>query len=356
MAGKRKGGKVRRLDRNKLAAPMTGFARVPNPEGADEVGVLATFENNKYGVFLKQSVSHGFSVPGPDGQPRPMEILQLIIVRLDKKRIEIPWAEKQAIKNELLGPMTEAMELFPSEMRRMTTIAGHQTHLWALPPGATIPVGLVPKAMQEMGRADQLEKLKVTPEELEVYAVDDDGVTQIFESEAEAKKLYEEAGNELEGGSVVSSTEALTEEKGAVWSNVAKVKMANALEKASVLSNLMDPDAAPGGEATKINTNGPHTDQDDLEDSMGVVDESPNGDEENVMMPEFMKLGMEKMQVDRHLAIEDAVAKLRAKMESDKEASEVNAKAEAEAEEAAGDELAAMREKARQERKKAEEK
>ena len=73
MVGRRRpNGKVFRIDRNKKMGPLTEFNRIANPPGAEESGVLATFENNRYGVFLKQTVSHGFTVPGVDGAPQPM--------------------------------------------------------------------------------------------------------------------------------------------------------------------------------------------------------------------------------------------------------------------------------------------
>jgi len=352
MSSKKRG--VKRVDRNKMVGPMTEFFRVESPEGAEEMGILATFQNNKYGVFVKKTVSDGFSVPGPNGQPMPMEIVHLIIVRQDKKRVEISWEEKQAIKNELLGPMCEGVELFPSEMRRMKTIPEHQCHLWVLQPGATMPVGLIPKAMQELARDNALEKFTVHGEELEVYLVEDDGVTQVFGSEEDARKSYEENDAEMPEGKVGRIGSVPTEDDGAAWSNLAKVKVASVLEKAEHLTRLMGGDpSAPASEQTTVNTNGPENDQDDLESEMGVVDESPDSDEENVMMPEFMKLGVEQMRRDRIASIGGAVELLEDRIEQQKKDAEEAEKdaAEAEVREAmAKDELAEMRRNMREER------
>jgi len=191
MSKARKNNNVRRIDRNAMAGPMSEFVRVENPKDAEDVGILATYENNRYGVFLKRVLSDGLAAPGPDGAPQTMEVLHLIIVRKDKKKTEISWGEKQAIKNELLGPMVEAMELFPSEMRRMGSIVDHQCHMWAFPPGAQIPIGLIPKAMQDFAREDALNRFTVGKEELELYVVEDGEVVQVFGSEDEAKKSYD---------------------------------------------------------------------------------------------------------------------------------------------------------------------
>jgi hypothetical protein len=170
MVNRRKNNKVHRLDRNKMVGPMTEFVRIPNPPGAEEQGVLATFENNKYGVFLKKILSPGFATTGPDGHPQRMEIMHMIIFRLDKNKTEIPWGEKQFIKNNILGENSEGMELLPAETRRMRTIPETQTHLWVLPPGSMIPAGLIPKAMQALAQQNALEKFTVSKEELgEIY-------------------------------------------------------------------------------------------------------------------------------------------------------------------------------------------
>lgn len=348
MAGKKKkGNNISRIDRNKMVGPMRDFIRVENPEGADELGIIATFENNRYGVFLKKMLSDGFAIPGPDGRPQPMEIMHLIIVPHDKKKSNIPWEEKQNIKNQLLGPMSEAVELFPSEMRRMKTIAEHQTHLWVLPPGATMPLGLIPKAMEEMARNDALEKFTVDKDELELFVVEDGDAIQVFGSDDEARKSYEEAGNEMPRGKIGRIGDVPTEDTGSVWSDVAKLKVANVLKKSELLSRLMNtiPDEEDP-EVTKVDTNGPCTDQDELEDEHNVGDHAPNSDEENVMMPEYMKMGVDNMRKERMSAVDGAVKNLTARMEADEEA----AKKSDESESKAKDELAEMREQMKRDR------
>lgn len=346
---KRKNNKVPRFDRNKIVGPLTEFERVENPEGANEMGIIATFENNRYGVFLKITTSPGFATQGPDGRPIPMEIVHMIIIRHDKKKQEIPWEEKQFIKTSILGEKTEGMELFPSEERRMSTIVDHQTHLWVLPPGSMIPVGLMPKAMRALAQKNALDKFEVTSEELELYTVEDGDVLQVFASEVEARESYGKVGNEMPEGAVVRIGDAPWEEDKIVWSESAKVKVSAVLSKAETLGNLTNSKDEPEiRKETRVDTNGPRTDQDDLEDVHEVGDFAPNSDEENVMMPEYMELGVDQMKVEREQTVLSSVAKLVEWMESKK----VDEVQEAEDEAKAGDDLDVMREKARQERSK----
>lgn len=53
---------------------------------------------------------------------------------------DIPWAEKQRIKNELFGDKVTAIEVYPSK-NRLVDEAG-MYHLWVLPEGFELPFGL----------------------------------------------------------------------------------------------------------------------------------------------------------------------------------------------------------------------
>lgn len=53
---------------------------------------------------------------------------------------DIPWAEKQRIKNELFGRNVTAIEVFPRTDRLIDTAAMY--HLWILPKGFELPFGL----------------------------------------------------------------------------------------------------------------------------------------------------------------------------------------------------------------------
>ncbi|HBZ80934.1 MAG TPA: hypothetical protein DEP07_11175 [Brevibacillus sp.] len=53
---------------------------------------------------------------------------------------DIPWREKQRIKNELFGSEATAIEFFPKESELVDE--ANMYHLWVLPIGYTLPFGL----------------------------------------------------------------------------------------------------------------------------------------------------------------------------------------------------------------------
>jgi hypothetical protein len=56
---------------------------------------------------------------------------------------DIPWAEKQKIKNELFGTERIAIEVFPKESELVD--AANMYHLWVLPVEMDLPFGIHPK-------------------------------------------------------------------------------------------------------------------------------------------------------------------------------------------------------------------
>lgn len=76
------------------------------------------------------------SIPPRDGVP---EMVHLIIKRVDRQTIR-DWRVLQAIKNKLLSPKHEAVELFPSEDRKVD--GANSYHLFALAdPAHRFPFG-----------------------------------------------------------------------------------------------------------------------------------------------------------------------------------------------------------------------
>jgi len=53
---------------------------------------------------------------------------------------DIPWSEKQRIKNELFGHERIAVEVFPKESELVD--AANMYHLWVLPVEMTLPFGI----------------------------------------------------------------------------------------------------------------------------------------------------------------------------------------------------------------------
>jgi len=66
-------------------------------------------------------------------------LIQLSIRRLDKKTCN-EWSDFQQIKNELVGPENEAIQIFPSESRLVDT--GNEYHMWVYSdPNARMQLG-----------------------------------------------------------------------------------------------------------------------------------------------------------------------------------------------------------------------
>ncbi len=77
--------------------------------------------NDQYQVNIDRNPEHNFGKKVP--------VVHLSIKRIDKEPIH-DWRDLQAIKNMLLGPEIEAVELFPAESRLVDT--ANQYHLWAI--------------------------------------------------------------------------------------------------------------------------------------------------------------------------------------------------------------------------------
>lgn len=89
-------------------------------------GYIGTFVNALYQVEMKEFPSAW----GP--------MIWLSIVNRDRSHRH-DWRELQRIKNELVGPEREAIELYPAESRLVDT--NNQFHLFVFPEGVTVPLG-----------------------------------------------------------------------------------------------------------------------------------------------------------------------------------------------------------------------
>lgn len=88
------------------------------------------WRNNLYQVSIRRIKHEEEGVP---------DLLHLSIKRTDQRVIR-DWRHLQRIKNELVGPRHEAVELYPSEDRLVDT--ANQYHLWCVDdPEARWPVG-----------------------------------------------------------------------------------------------------------------------------------------------------------------------------------------------------------------------
>ncbi len=88
---------------------------------------------------------------------RSSAITHLSIKRRDKQPIH-DWRDLQEIKNRLVGPEFEAIEIYPAESRRVDT--ANQYHLWVLPAGAAVPFGFQSRCVSDdIGIGEQQRKL-----------------------------------------------------------------------------------------------------------------------------------------------------------------------------------------------------
>lgn len=97
------------------------------------------WQNSQYEVWV---------YPPRDGTT----MIQLSIKRRDKQVIR-RWRDLQRIKNEIVGPEREAMEMYPAESRLVDT--ANQYHLWVLPEGVRWPFGYQDRlVMDGIGKKD----------------------------------------------------------------------------------------------------------------------------------------------------------------------------------------------------------
>jgi hypothetical protein len=88
--------------------------------------------NSRYQVEVRRSNM-------PDGEGGILQMVHLSIKRRDQQVIH-DWRDLQRIKNELVGPETEGVELYPAESRCIDT--ANQYHLWVVNSGTyRWPVG-----------------------------------------------------------------------------------------------------------------------------------------------------------------------------------------------------------------------
>lgn len=121
---------------------------------------VRVFENNLYRVEIYATAASGDS------------FLHLGIARLDGGTCK-EWRHLQRIKNEIVGPEFEAMEIFPAESRLVDT--GNQYHLWVhKDPGFRFPVGWTTRVVSEVPLAFDMSAGQ-TPEFKSLPSVDSMG-------------------------------------------------------------------------------------------------------------------------------------------------------------------------------------
>jgi hypothetical protein len=133
--------------------------------------------------------------------------------------------EAQRIKNELVHEESDMVEIYPSRSREIDM---PQTHLWCLPPGYRIPLGLMPMPSEE-GDRDVIPGV-IKRSELQFYVLETPqpggaSIVEVFADEADAVGSYQQGGVPLpEGGALRMLGMVPTEEEGAAWSPAAQAR------------------------------------------------------------------------------------------------------------------------------------
>lgn len=119
-----------------MAEDWTAFQRAPGMV-ADPDGVTGgLWENNRYQVIAREH---------PDG---PFGAYVHLTIRSTDGSARHDWRDFQRIKNELVGPETEAVEIYPAESRLVDT-ANHY-HLWVFK-DYRFPLGMTHREVSEGG-------------------------------------------------------------------------------------------------------------------------------------------------------------------------------------------------------------
>ena len=118
-------------------APWTQFLRATDQHGNrqcfDGESWFDIWKNSRYTVMTRLIETC---------IPNAPEIMHLSIKRNDKAPVT-NWRDLQKIKNELVGPECEGMQIFPAESRLVDT--ANQVHLWCF----TVPDVRIPFGYQE---------------------------------------------------------------------------------------------------------------------------------------------------------------------------------------------------------------
>jgi hypothetical protein len=138
---------------------MTALGHEPTRENAERAANDATqhvsqckvFKNDEYQVAIDP-------VAAPEGWPA---LMHLSIKRIDRDTIH-DWRILQEIKNAIMGPECEAVELYPAESR--VTDSANQYHLWCfLDPKARWPFGYKDRFVTDSTVGQSKQRPRSTP-------------------------------------------------------------------------------------------------------------------------------------------------------------------------------------------------
>lgn len=138
--------------------------------------------NSRYEVWIRYDIMP----PSEVGWP---QMHHLSIKRRDKECIH-DWRDLQRIKNDLIGPEHEAVELYPAESRLVDS--ANQYHLWVVAEeGQRFPFGYTERVVSEGSHGNSKQRpFAVAPKD----AIPDEEMDRRLAKAARRAKRYPEAG------------------------------------------------------------------------------------------------------------------------------------------------------------------
>jgi hypothetical protein len=147
--------KVKDFIKQMMAA---GYTRVQAKDAYNDSVLGDWYKNDTYTVIVRE----GDTLP-PDMNPLSIPDVVWISLRRNDREPVTDWRDKQEIKNQLLGPECEAMEIFPAESRCVDL--ANQFHLFGIRDlTARIPFGFQTREVDDelkVGKSEQ-RKLKLS--------------------------------------------------------------------------------------------------------------------------------------------------------------------------------------------------
>jgi hypothetical protein len=133
-----------------MSEPWTPFQRAtlaPQDEAILGSKDPLIFKNNLYQVWVRKLD------PQPGGWPG---MYHLSIRRLDREAVH-DWRHLQRIKNEIIGPEHEGVELYPAEDRLVDE--ANQFHLWVLVDGGMrFPFGFAERLVSDIPEGKSVQR------------------------------------------------------------------------------------------------------------------------------------------------------------------------------------------------------
>ncbi len=301
------------IDRNVIASVgWTDWEPAGVPPELQEQGIFRGFVNNKFSVALRSHKSSAFRTSTGE----PVDILELIVKVRDKKYKATEsewWDAKMRIKDELCGVMAEMVELYPSHMRLMPMT---ECHLWVLPQGMQFPVGIVPQGSE--GDVTRMQEFldSIPKTELEVFIIKNEGYTEVFSNEDEAKAGYE--GEEYIGEYVpLAQMQDEDADNPYAWSNLASEKAQALQDKIAEFTQGIADEVEEDDAVIKVDTN--ESAQQALT-SDGVAEEEFGGSGGNVTEEDgIMDLHVEESEKESEEKAARELEKMRKEMRKDRE-------------------------------------